>query len=139
MAYQEKSVFTPVSFLFAAFWPCKYFQHFIWKKILFDTSNRSKILQLVFEIWQFYEKNIAKKLHQIWCIFLGLFSVNLLYFENYLEYLRSVWSAKKYFFSNKMLKIFAWPKGCTQKTYWCLKMHLIYKKTQKSTCTQTNR
>ena len=36
------------------------------KKILFGTSNRSKIFQTVFEIQQIYENNKPKKMHQIW-------------------------------------------------------------------------
>ena len=63
---------------------------------------------------------------QIWNIFLGVILVNLLYLKNYLEYFRSVWSAKKYIFSNKILKTFAWPKEYTQKKYWCLKMLLTW-------------
>ena len=51
---------TPVSFLCATFRPCKYFQHFIWKKI-YGTSNRSKIFQIVFEIWQIYDKIHLRK------------------------------------------------------------------------------
>ena len=43
-------------------------------------------------------------LSQIWNIFLGVILVNLLYLKNYLEYFRSVWSAKKYFFQIKYWK-----------------------------------
>ena len=43
------------------------------------------------------------------------FFLNVPYLKKKSEYLRSVWSDKK-FFSKKMLLIFdMWPKGCTQK------------------------
>ena len=40
-------------------------------------------------------------LSQIWSTFLSVILVDLLYLKNYLEYFRSVESAKKYFFQIK--------------------------------------
>ena len=58
---------------------------------------------------------------------LGVFLVNLLYFKNFLEYFRSVWSVRILFLSNQMLKVFVWLKGCTYTHTGWLKMALIPK------------
>ena len=116
--FQERRFFATVTFFVCSLSAMQIILSFHFKKILFSTFNRSKIFQIVFEIYQIYEKSKPKKMHQIWLkslfseflsqiwnILLGVILVNLLYLKNYLEYFRSVWSAKKFFFQMKYWNI----------------------------------
>ena len=117
MGSSGKSVFYTCKFFVCSLLAMQLFTSFYLKKILFDTSNRSKIFQIVFEIQQIYQNNtqenvpdLVQKLSEVafgpdLVHFLGfIFFVNLLYFKNYLEYFSSVWSVKKDFFQIKCWK-----------------------------------
>ena len=114
------------------------------KKILLGTSNRSKIFQIVFEIWQIYDKIHLRK-----CTRSGskatfkpdlehfpvAFLREIYYFSKTIWDILDLFEVPKSIFWNEMLKIFAWPKGCTQKITGVWKC-ILY---TKSTCAQTYR